>query len=65
MDTERYLRWFAELGLFYQILIAGSVLVGMVALMTSMALRNPVFLLVAVFWFLVAPAAISFASARE
>lgn len=65
MDTERYLQWFAGLGLFYQILIGGSVLVGMVALMTSLALRNPVFLLVAVFWFLVAPATISFASARE
>lgn len=65
MNTERYLRWFAELGLFYQILIAGSVLVGMVAVITSLALRNPVFLLVAVFWFLAAPATISFASARE
>jgi|APHM01.1.fsa_nt_gi hypothetical protein len=65
MDTEGYLRWFAKLGLFYQILIAGSVLAGMVALITSLALRNPFFLFIAVFWFLVAPASISFASARE
>lgn len=65
MGLEQYLRWFAELSQPYQLLVAGSVLVGMMALITAIGSRNPVFLLIAAFWFLVAPASVKFASARE
>jgi|APHM01.1.fsa_nt_gi hypothetical protein len=65
MDVEQILRWFAELQRPYQFMIAGSVLVGMMAVITALGSRNPLFLLIAVFWFFVAPAAVKFASARE
>ncbi len=65
MDGEQVLRWFAGLDRPYQLMVAASVLVGMMALMTSMALGNPWFLLIAAFWFVVAPGTVALASARE
>ncbi|MFB6229300.1 MAG: hypothetical protein ABEH88_12250 [Halobacteriales archaeon] len=65
MDAEQILRWFAGLARPYQLLVAGAVLVGMMSLMTSMALSNPWFLLIAAFWFFVAPATVALADARE
>ena len=65
MNAEQGIRWFAELSRPYQLMIAGSVLVGMMAVITALGSRNPLFLLIAGFWFLVAPAAVKFANDRE
>lgn len=65
MDGEQVLRWFATLARPYQLLVAAAVLVGMLSLMTALALSNPWFLLIAAFWFFLAPATVALADARE
>jgi len=62
---ERHIRWFATLHLYYQIMFAGAVVFGMAALFSGLATRNPIFIALAVFWLLVAPAAIWLSERRE
>lgn len=62
---EKYILWFAGLRRFNQILVAGAVFFGMAAFATGIATENPVFLVLAVFWLVVAPATVWWAAARE
>jgi len=62
---EKYVLWFARLERFYQILVGAALLVGLAAVGTGVGTSNPVFLLVGVFWLLVAPAAVWAVSTRE
>lgn len=62
---EKYVRWFAGLGQFYQILTAGGLCLGLAAFATAVATTNPVFLLVALFWLAVAPAVVWLAARRD
>jgi len=62
---EQYLRWFVTLHAYYQILVAGALLFGFAALLSGLSTRNPVFVLLAVFWLLVAPATIWLSERRE
>lgn len=62
---ERYIRWFARLHLYYQILFAGAFVFGLAALLSGLATRNPVFILLAAFWLLAAPAAIWLSERNE
>ena len=47
---ESYLRWYTDLQPFYKILIAGALLVGILALTTGLATDNVVFLLLGGLW---------------
>ncbi|MXR51960.1 hypothetical protein GRX03_10155 [Halovenus sp. WSH3] len=62
---ERYIRWFAGLDGFYQLLVAGGLVVGIGAVGTAAATENPLFLLVGAFWLVVAPAVVWVAARRE
>lgn len=62
---ESYVRWFARLGQFYQVLTAGGLCLGLAAFATAVATTNPVFLLVALFWLGVAPAGVWLAARRD
>jgi hypothetical protein len=62
---EGVLRWVATLQLFYQVLLAGAFLFGAVALLFGLSTGNPAFVAVAVFWLVVAPAAIRLSERSE
>lgn len=55
---EKYVRWFAGLDQYQQLLLAFGFVLGIAAFGTAAATDNPVFLVLAVFWFVVAPAAV-------
>ena len=62
---EKYVRWFAKLGRFYQILVALALFVGLAAVGTGVGTSNPAFLAVGAFWLLVAPAVVWLATRQE
>jgi len=62
---EKYVLWFARLERFYQILVALALFVGLAAFGTGVGTQNPAFLVVGVFWLLVAPGVVWLASGRE
>lgn len=62
---EKYVLWFAKLERFYQILVAGALFVGIAAFGTGVATENLVFLVVAAFWLLIAPAVVWIATKQE
>jgi hypothetical protein len=47
---EQYVRWYVELEPFYKILIIGSMLVGMLALVIGVGTENPAFLVLGLAW---------------
>lgn len=62
---ERYLRWFARLGRFYQIILTVAVLVGLLAIAVSAVSNNPLFTLVGVLWLVGGSAVVWIADRRE
>jgi hypothetical protein len=62
---ERYLRWFARLGRFYQIVLTAAVLVGLLAIAASALADSPLFLLVGVAWLVGGSAVVWIADRRE
>lgn len=62
---ERYVLWFARLERFYQILVAGALFIGIAAFGTGLATENPIFLVLAILWILVAPAIVWLSSSYE
>jgi hypothetical protein len=62
---ERYLRWFARLGRFYQIVLTAAVLVGLLAIAASALADSPLFLLVGVGWLVGGSAVVWIADRRE
>lgn len=61
----KYVRWFAGLDQYQQLLLASGFVFGIAAFGTAAATDNPVFLAVAVFWIVVAPAAIWLIESQE
>lgn len=62
---ETFVRWFAGLGQYQQVLLACGFFFGIAAFGTAAATDNPVFLALALFWFVVAPAAVWVIDSRE
>ena len=62
---EKYVRWFAGLDQYQQLLLAFGFFLGIAAVGTAAATDNPVFLALAVFWLVVAPAAVWLIDSRE
>ena len=55
---QQYVRWYVELEPFYKILILGSMLVGVFALVTGMGTENPAFFLLGLAWLVGGPGTI-------
>jgi hypothetical protein len=55
---DKYVRWFAGLDKYQQLLLAFGFVFGIAAFATAAATDNPVFLALALFWLVVAPAAV-------
>jgi len=47
---EQYVRWYVKLEPFYKILIIGSMLVGMLALVVGLGTENPAFFVLGLAW---------------
>lgn len=47
---DGYLQWYTNIAPFYRILVAGALLVGIMALTTGAATDNVIFLLLGVLW---------------
>jgi len=62
---EKYLRWFAGLVPFYQILLVVAFVLGLTAVMTGLNEGNPVFLVLGVFWLVVGPGVVWLLSERD
>lgn len=62
---ETFIRWFAGLDNYQQLLLGVGFVFGIAAFGTAAATDNPVFLALAVFWFVVVPVAVWVVESRE